>query len=131
MFYCWSKVFFVYLSVFKFDLTEFLFFHSMARFNPLKFLVKKIPAPLRNKYVLTLCLFVVWMLIFDKHDVMTQWSLGSTYYGLIEEKENYREKIKQTREDKININKDIEKYAREKYYMKRKNEDVFIFVDEK
>lgn len=40
------------------------------------------------------------------------------------------EKNKTEMKELFTNNKNLEKFAREKYYMKRSNEDVFVFVDE-
>jgi len=84
---------------------------------------------LKNKYFISTVFFIVWMLFFDMKD----WSLIS----------NRREKLKDLQVSEQNLNKQIsetrkelellktsaftiEKYAREKYLMKKENEDLFI-----
>jgi cell division protein DivIC len=89
-----------------------------------------IPSWLRNKYVLTLLGLGVWMLFFDDRDLFT------TYYrqrgelrSLQASKAYYQQQIDQTRQelDQLKVNAAIiEKYAREKYLMKRDNEDLFL-----
>lgn len=86
--------------------------------------------PFSNKYFLILVLFFGWMVFFDKHDMITQFRLQRSVNQLETDKGFYKEKIQeahQARED-LEINK--EKYAREHYYMKKGDEDVFIIEKE-
>ena len=98
--------------------------------NPVDQLLELVPAPLRNRYFLILLLFVGWMIFFDKHDVLTQWRLQSTVDQLNDEKAFYTEQIEQAEQERLELEINKEKIAREKYYMKRPGEDVFIIVDE-
>lgn len=98
--------------------------------NPVDQLLELVPAPLRNRYSLILLLFVGWMIFFDKHDVLTQWRLQSTVDQLNDEKAFYTEQIEQAEQERLELEINKEKIAREKYYMKRPGEDVFIIVDE-
>lgn len=100
------------------------------RNNPFKPIIKKIPAPLRNIYFLTLAVFFTWMIFVDKHDFLTQWRLQGTLDHLEKEQVFYEEKITEVKQDIQEINNDQEKFAREHYYMQKDNEDVFIIADE-
>lgn len=95
-------------------------------------LLKNIPAPFRNKYLLTVAVFLVWMLFFDDRDIITtHFRHPAELRQLEKSKEYYQEQIKTTRAelDLLRSNTGtIEKYAREKYNMKRDNEDVFIIT---
>ena len=99
------------------------------RNNPFKPILKKIPAPLQNKYFLVLLFFCAWLVFFDRHDVLTQFKLQQTLNRLEVDKVYYEDKIKQAKKDKKDIEEDKEKFAREHYYMKKDDEDVFIFVE--
>ena len=84
---------------------------------------------LRNKYFLALTFFVAWMLFFDRDDVFTQMERRTELSRIKTSKAYYANQIKQDR----NFSKDlqfnasaIEKLAREKYLMKRDNEDLFL-----
>lgn len=84
---------------------------------------------LRNKYLLSLVAFAVWMLFFDKNDMLTQMHRKRELNALEESKAYYTEEI--TKEKKVSEElrsnpAAIEKYARENYLMKRDNEDIFI-----
>lgn len=98
--------------------------------NPFDQLLEFIPKPIRNHYFLTLVLFFGWMIFFDKHDILTQWQLKNTVDQLKEEKTFYTEQIGKAEEERLELEINKEKIAREKYYMKRPGEDVFIIVDE-
>ena len=100
-----------------------------VRNNPFKPIIKQIPAPLRNKYFLVLTVFITWMIFFDKHDVLTQWQLQQTLNKMEQDKVYYKIKIKETWQDKQDIENNKEKFAREHYYLQKDNEDVFIIVD--
>jgi hypothetical protein len=91
-----------------------------------------IPAWLKNKYFLSVSAFIVWILFFDPRDVFTQiehrrelteLQVSKAWY----EKEIAKEMI-ETEQLKTNP-AIIEKYAREKYLMKRDNEDIFIISE--
>ncbi len=98
------------------------------RSNPFKPLIKQIPAPIRNRYFLVLVFFFAWLIFIDKHNIWTQYQLQKSLDKLKSDQVFYKEKIKEVKEaaDDIALNK--EKFAREKYYMKKKNEDVFVIV---
>lgn len=94
-----------------------------------------IPSWLKNKYVLTLIGFAVWMLFFDDRDVYNTYFKQRSELNTLQENKVYFEKqITATRKelDQLKINAaTIEKYAREKYLMKRDNEDLFVIEPKK
>jgi cell division protein DivIC len=81
-----------------------------------------------NKYLLISLLFAVWMLFLDNYSYMDQRQLNKQIDELQDNKKYYQEEIKKdTQSIKLLKNQDqVEKYAREKYYMKRENEDIYI-----
>ncbi|MFK7808748.1 MAG: septum formation initiator family protein [Saprospiraceae bacterium] len=101
-----------------------------VRNNPFKPIVKMIPAPFRNRYFVVLVLSAAWIIFFDKHDVVTQWKLNQSLNELETDKIYYQAQIEQVKKDKKDLETNIEKFAREHYYMKKPSEDVFIFVEE-
>lgn len=104
---------------------------SVFRVNPFKPLLKRIPSPLRNRYSLILLLFTVWMLFIDKHDLWTQIKLSSSLRKLKTDKKYYEAKIEEVKNDQKDIEQHKEKFAREKYFMSKSNEDVFIIEEKK
>ena len=89
-----------------------------------------IPAWLKNKYLLTIAGFVIWMLFFDDRDFYVTCIKQRHELSELKKSEQYYElQIANTKKelDQLKINAfTIEKYAREKYMMKRDNEDLFI-----
>ena len=83
---------------------------------------------LGNRYVIVLAFFIVWMLFLDNTSYMEHRILNKQLDGLEDNKKYYQDEIKKDEEDiKLLKNPDqIEKYAREKYYMKRDSEDIYI-----
>jgi cell division protein FtsB len=88
---------------------------------------------LRNKYVLTSVLFVIWMLMFDQNNLNERRKNNRDYNQLLREKEYFQKKIEENRKriQELKTNNDnLEKFAREQYLMKKDNEDIFIIVDD-
>lgn len=99
--------------------------------NPIQPFINLIPGPFRNRYILLLTVFFFWMIFIDKHDVITQWRLQKTKDKLEQDKEYYAKKIQEAERQRKNLQKNGEQFAREKYYMKKEGEDVFIIEEEK
>jgi cell division protein DivIC len=83
---------------------------------------------LGNRYVIVLVFFTVWMLFLDNTSYLEQRILNKQLDELEDNKKYYQDEIKKDEENiKLLKNPDqIEKYAREKYYMKRDSEDIYI-----
>ena len=82
---------------------------------------KQLPQWVKNPYLLLVLGFLLWMLFFDAEDLITQYKLKRKVKNLVAEKEYYLEQIARTRKDREELasNKDLlEKFAREKYFMK-------------
>lgn len=74
-------------------------------------------------------LFGVWMLFFEKYSIPAQYQLENTLIELEQEKTYFDEQIaiEKARMEELFTNKDnLEKYSRERYLMKKSNEDLFI-----
>lgn len=81
-----------------------------------------------NKYVWVLLFFIIWMFFLDNYSYFDHRFLNKQIDELETNKEYYQEEIKKD-EQNIKLLKNpnqIEKYAREKYYMKRDSEDIYI-----
>jgi cell division protein FtsB len=88
---------------------------------------------LRNKYILTSLIFLVWLLLFDQNNLNERRKNSRDFNQLQEERDYYLKKIEEDRkriEELKTNNENLEKFAREQYLMKRDNEDIFIIVDE-
>jgi cell division protein FtsB len=89
---------------------------------------------LKNKYLLTTIGFLVWISFFDNNDFFSQLEYRNKLHALELDRKYYQEEIKKNHKDMIELMtnpKNLEKFAREKYLMKKDNEDVFVIVDEK
>jgi cell division protein FtsB len=89
---------------------------------------------LKNKYVLTIAVFAIWMLFFDQNNIVDRIKMTNEIRQLEEDREFYQEQIQQdsARLSELTTNKEnLEKYAREQFLMKKPNEDVFVVVEEK
>ena len=82
----------------------------------------------KNKFVIVLALFVVWITFFDKHSLITNYKLSEKLEALEKENRDYQDKITATKTEIKELNQDLEKFAREKYYFQKENEDVFVVV---
>lgn len=88
---------------------------------------------LKNRYFLLSLGFVIIMLFFDNNSLLRQVKLSRNLSEAKDMKRFYQEEIKRNEEFLLKLNSDMdfaEKVAREKYYMKRDNEDVFVIVPE-
>ena len=83
---------------------------------------------LSNKYVWVLLFFGVWMLFLDNYSYFDHRILNEEIDELENNKTYYQDEIKKDQQNiKLLKNPDqIEKYAREKYYMKKDSEDIYI-----
>lgn len=93
-------------------------------------LLENIPSWIKNKYLLTAAGFAIWILFIDDRDfITTHFRHKEELRKLEESKKYYQGQIAATRAEleKLKSNPStIEKYAREKYFMKKDNEDVFV-----
>lgn len=83
---------------------------------------------LKNIYVVILVIFVVWMVFFDTNSLIIHSQYNSEINDLEAEKEYYKKEIEKDQEaiDKLSREEGIETFAREQYYMKKDNEDIYI-----
>lgn len=75
--------------------------------------------------------FLVWMLLFDRNDIFTQYQHISKLKTLKENREYFKKDIAKINNDIKELTtdqNDLEKFAREKYMMKKENEDVYVIV---
>ena len=87
-----------------------------------------------NKYLIVTILFVVWMAFFDQNSYFIHKELDQEIKVLATDKKIYSEKLEketiQINQMKSNVS-EIERVAREKHYLKKPNEDVFIIETQK
>lgn len=92
-------------------------------------LLTHIPSWLKNKYLLTGVFFVVWMVFFDPKDILSDLDRRGKLNELQSSELNLKKQITDAKQELDLLKNDaqsIEKYAREKYLMKKDNEDLFI-----
>ncbi len=91
----------------------------------------KIPPFLRNKYILTIIIFIVWVSLLDSNNLVTRYKQMRELHKLKIDREYY---IKRIEDDKRKIhelktdNHNLEKFAREQYRMKKPDEDLYIIL---
>ena len=95
--------------------------------------IKKIPPILRNRYFLTVLVFLVWILLFDNNNLVDRYHNIKNLRQLEKDRVYYRERIEEDRR-KLNelktSDENLEKFAREQYHMKKEDEDIYIIVNE-
>lgn len=79
-------------------------------------------------YLIIVIFFVIWMVFFDTNSFLIHKELTDDIRALEENKEFFENEINQDKQfiEKMKDSDEIEKFAREKYYLKRENEDIFI-----
>ncbi|MBW4888705.1 septum formation initiator family protein [Mucilaginibacter sp. HMF5004] len=88
----------------------------------------------KNKFFLVTVAFVVWMVAFDKNDLHSQYQYYTELRKAEKERDFYLKETTQARKDLDDLTTNpekLERFAREKYLMKKDNEDVFVVVREK
>ncbi|RPA67474.1 septum formation initiator family protein [Cyclobacteriaceae bacterium YHN15] len=87
----------------------------------------------KNFYIMFTLFFIVWMVFIDSNDIVSHFKLRSKVKELEKQKEFYLErkvKIQEDREELMSNYELLEKFARERYLMKRKTEDLYVVVEE-
>ena len=92
-------------------------------------LLSHLPSWLRNKYFIALAAFAVVMLFLDKNDLFTRMARDKELRELKQSKEHYTRQIEAESKELEALKNNpaaLEKFAREKYLMKKDNEDLFL-----
>jgi cell division protein FtsB len=93
--------------------------------------IEKVPPVLRNKYILTIILFILWVLLLDSNNLISRHKELKDLKKLKTDREYY---VKRIEEDKRKLyelktsNRNLEKFAREEYRMKKPDEDLYIIL---
>lgn len=93
--------------------------------------IKRLPAWLRNPYLIVGTLFAVWMLFLDENNLINQYRKHKELVNLEEKKDFYAEQTATTEQELNELTSSAEtqeKFAREHYWMKRDSEDVYVIV---
>jgi cell division protein FtsB len=94
--------------------------------------MKQIIPIITNKYLLAIVFFAVWMCFFDQRDVFNTLEQKQKLKSLEAKKHYYETEIDKAKQDLDNLQNSpaaLEKFAREKYLMKKDGEDIFIIED--
>ena len=86
-----------------------------------------------NKYLITGTAFAIWMMFFDRNDVSLQLRRIHELQKLQESEKVMDGQITDTKHELSLLKTNpqtLEKYAREKYLMKKENEDLFIITSD-
>ncbi|MGO4911401.1 MULTISPECIES: FtsB family cell division protein [unclassified Leeuwenhoekiella] len=81
-----------------------------------------------NKYVLILLIFTIWMVFFDTNSWFIHKELNDEIDKLEGNRAYFKQEIKNDREqiNKLKDSEELERFAREEYYMKKDKEEIFI-----
>ena len=88
----------------------------------------------KNKFFLVTVAFVAWLLFLDKNDLYSQYTKHNQVVELQKQRDFLLKQTTQVTKDLDELNSNpqkLEKFAREKYLMKKDNEDVFVIVHKK
>ena len=88
---------------------------------------------LRNKYVITGLVFIVWIGFFDQNNLVDRFSLNKRINDLEKQRAHYKAEIEDNvnRMEELNgSHENLEKFAREQYLMKKSDEELFIVIED-
>ena len=92
---------------------------------------ERLPPVFRNKYVLTIIIFVIWVTLLDSNNLIARYQEMRELHKLKIDREYF---IKRVEDDKQKLhelktdNHNLEKFAREQYHMKKSDEDLYIIL---
>ena len=92
-------------------------------------IIQIISNTIKNKYFIVMTMFVIWIVFLDNYNLMHQYKINSQVDKLKTQKEFYLSEIKKDSLELYKLkhnNDEQEKFARERFLMKKKNEDIFI-----
>lgn len=87
-----------------------------------------VPQILKNKYALTIILFAIYSLFLDDHDVFSMFSTKQKLRSIEKEKIEVRQELHDTQHtlNRLKYSSEVERFARERKYFKKDDEDVFV-----
>lgn len=97
--------------------------------NKINDFIDKIPSYLKNKYLFAIVFFIIWITFFDNFNLIKQSKIKKNIQRLEENKKFYTNEIKKDSteyQDLLNDEEKREKFAREKFLMKKDDEDIYI-----
>jgi cell division protein DivIC len=96
----------------------------------LKFL-EKVPAVFKNKYILTVLIFLIWVTLLDSNNLISRYKDMRELHKLKADREYYVNRIEEDKRKLYELktdNHNLEKFAREQYRMKKPDEDLYIIL---
>ena len=83
---------------------------------------------IKSTYGIIIILFIIWMIFFDSNSFIIHNELNNDINELNDQKSYYEKEIAKDNIELQMIRSDsgLEKYAREKLYMKKDNEEIFL-----
>ena len=112
----------------NFPIFDILFDHYK-----LEGMLNRVPKFFKNFYFVTGAVFLIWIGFLDSMNLVSRFSLTRKLNNLEGEKEYYQERIVEVEHDREELfgnNRALEKFAREKYLMKKGTEHVYVVVEE-
>jgi cytochrome c-type biogenesis protein CcmH/NrfG len=97
--------------------------------DKVKNFINNIPKPFKNKYIIILVFFAFWIVFIDDYNLIKQYQLQKNVERLENQKEYYLSEIEKDSAEFYhlqNTKEEQERFAREKFLMKKDNEDIFI-----
>ncbi len=91
----------------------------------------RLPRWMRNRYMITIFIFLLWLILLDPNNIISRVREVRTRNRLMREKEYYMGRIEEDKrklEELRTSNENLEKFAREQYHMKKADEDLYIIV---
>lgn len=87
---------------------------------------------IRNKYVIAIFVFIIYILFLDDTDIFAIARQKSRYAKLVEEKAAIQKRLSDTQQTLKNLDniEAVEKYAREEKYFKKDDEEIFVILYE-
>ncbi len=93
--------------------------------------IDRVPPILKNKYVLTSIIFIIWILLFDSNNLIARFKEVRELNNLKRDRGYYIKKIEVDKRKLYELktdNHNLEKFAREQYHMKKADEDLYIIL---
>ncbi len=94
-------------------------------------ILDKIPPAFRNRYFLTVIIFIIWLSLFDSNNLIARFKDLKELYKLRKDREYFTDRIETDRKKLHELktdNENLEKFAREQYRMKKPDEDLYIIL---
>jgi cell division protein DivIC len=88
---------------------------------------------LKNKYFISSLLFLAWIIFFDENSFVSHAENNRRLNELNRQKEYYQERIETDKQKLEDLNagiNELEKFAREQFFMSKPDEDIFIVVEQ-